>query len=98
MKSIRLSNRTDERGRPEWLAAIHEINGIDRIFGTAIHTEKWWAGGTVEIYEHARVIHRTDDSCSIVGLTERGDAAIVAAATKLNIPWHNAIIITEESK
>lgn len=56
-----------------WLDAIHAANAIDpKMFGTPDHTGPWWAGGSVEEYEHARVIHRDDDSVSIVPKTDHG--------------------------
>jgi hypothetical protein len=56
-----------------WLEAIKTANGIDpEMFRAPEHTGPWWAGGSVEEYPHARVIHRDDDSVSIVPKTDHG--------------------------
>jgi len=75
---------------PEWLQVIWESQaitderGTERVFGKPELSE-WWAGGTVEEYEHARVIHRIDPSVSIVSKTEYGHEVLVEAAKRLGI-------------
>jgi hypothetical protein len=76
----------DERGRPEYLVLIHEVNGIaPETFGATESVGPWWAGGTVEEYADARVIHREDGTSSIVAKTEHGNALIRQAAASLDI-------------
>lgn len=72
-------------GNPEWLHVIWESNAIDPEMFGAPENKDWWAGGTVEEYEHARVIFRTDPSVSIVPKTEHGEAVLRQAAEKLGI-------------
>lgn len=43
----------------------------------------WWAGGSVEEYPHARVIHHLDDSVSVVGLDDLGHTVLTQADTTL---------------
>lgn len=59
-----------------WLPVIHEANRVDAIFGRPESTGPWWAGGTVEEYEHARVLHRGDGSVSITSKTEHGERVL----------------------
>ena len=57
------------------------------------------AGGTVEEYPDARIIHRGDDTVSIVGKTERGDTALAQAAASLGIHTNQtvyALVVEEE--
>lgn len=74
---------------PEWLALIWACNDIDpEMFGEPTEISEWWAGGTVEEYEHARVIHRTDPTVSIVSKTDYGAAILRGSAVKLGIQTH----------
>lgn len=51
----------------EWMRVIYKSNELSPgMFGTPTFLGPWWAGGTVEEYEDARVIHRVDPSVSIV--------------------------------
>lgn len=76
----------DDPWYPEWLQVIHAANDIDpEFFGEPDEIKEWWAGGTAEEYEHARVLHRTDPSVSIVSKTEYGDKILRQAAETLNI-------------
>ena len=78
---------------PEWLKVIWEANtiaderghGKQAIFGAPESTGKWWAGGSVEEYEHARVLHRGDRSVSIVSKTQFGAEMLQAAGERLGI-------------
>ena len=97
---------------PEWLKVIWACNDISRewsptggddlstrMFG-APEIGPWWAGGTVEEYPDARVIHRGDETVSIVGKTERGDAALARAAASLGIHTNQtvyALVMEEEN-
>ena len=80
----------DERA-PEWLRLLWECNSIckdegdDSMFGRPSEISEWWAGGTVEEYEHARVIHREDPTVSIVSKTDHGSEILKKAAVKLGI-------------
>ncbi len=76
--------------KPEWLELIHTVNARaanreSRIFGKVLDTGPWWAGGSVEEYEHARVIHRDDDTVSVEGKTDAASTAIAEAAASLGI-------------
>lgn len=73
-------------GPGPWLGVIWEANRIDPdMFGAPLRTGPWWAGGSVEEYADARVLHRTDGSVSIVSLTDRGAAILAQAAARLGI-------------
>lgn len=98
MASLRLmAEDLDGSGRPEWLRVIHEVNRLhdadggekgDRPFSAPEHLGPWWAGGSVEEYPDARVLHRGDGTVSIVSKTERGDELLRRAAASLKI-HHN---------
>jgi len=48
-------------------------NGVHHGFvGEPESVNAWWAGGSVEIYAHARVIHHPDDSVSVIAPDELG--------------------------
>jgi hypothetical protein len=67
-------------GHGEWISLIRQVNRIaPDTFGKP-EVGPWWAGGSVEEYPDARVIHRGDDSISVVSKTERGDQLIREAA------------------
>jgi hypothetical protein len=85
--SVRTSARNaDGTDVGEWLQVVREANGIEPgVFGSPTHTGPWWAGGSVEDYPDARIIHRDDGSVSVVSVTERGTRAIAGAAAKLGI-------------
>lgn len=71
---------------PEWLQIIHECNDIDpTMFGQPLELAAWWAGGSVEEYTDARVLHREDPSVSIIAKTEHGDDVLRAVAAKRGI-------------
>lgn len=73
-------------GYPEWLQVIHDVNAhFPGTFGKPDSIGEWWAGGTAEEYEHARVLHRGDGSVSIVSKTDKGSRMLRAAARHLNI-------------
>lgn len=85
MASIRaMAGRDGEAG--EWLKVIWEANDIrPGTFLSPEHTGPWWAGGEVEEYPDARVIHRGDGTVSIVSKTDEGDRVLRAAAVNLGI-------------
>jgi hypothetical protein len=73
-------------GPGEWLHVVWEANRVRAdTFGTPDSTGPWWAGGGVEEYAVARIIHRDDDSVSIVGKTALGDWVLKTAADRLGI-------------
>ena len=75
----------------EWLPIVHATNTIDpELFGKPTHVGPWWAGGVVEDYADARIIHREDDSRTIVSRTDRGDVALAAAAKAMNIHFQDS--------
>lgn len=76
---------------PEWLNLIHEANSVAgerghgkmAMFGAPDFLGEWWAGGSVEEYEHARVLHRGDETVSVVSKTDFGAEMLTEAATRL---------------
>lgn len=73
-------------GPGPWLNVIHEANRIaPDTFGEPLSTGDWWAGGYVEEYEDARVLHRPDDSTSIISKTDHGATVLAEAAAHLGI-------------
>lgn len=70
---------------PEWLKVIWEANTIEPGFFSDCEIKEWWAGGTVEEYEHARVLFRTDPSVSIIAKTEHGEDILRQVAKRLDI-------------
>jgi hypothetical protein len=71
-------------GPGPWLDLLREANGVHHdFFGEPESVGEWWAGGSVEVYPHARVIHHLDDSVSVVALDELGDQVLTAADTAL---------------
>jgi hypothetical protein len=57
-----------------WLDLIREAGAAHPgFFGAPESVGPWWAGGSVEEYAHARVIHHLDDSVSVVALDDLGD-------------------------
>lgn len=76
--------RFDGQGRHvgpgDWLDVIHEVNKIGQeenpqaglVMGEPESSGKWWAGGYAEEYADFRVLHRTDDSVSVISKTRRG--------------------------
>ena len=86
----------DDKGRHigpgDWLTVIHTVNrlakadGFDAPFGTPDSTGKWWAGGYVEEYGHARVLHREDETVSVISKSDRGADLIRRAAAEHG--WH----------
>jgi hypothetical protein len=72
-------------GPGPWLSVIHEANRITPgMFGEP-DISPWWAGGEVEEYKDARVIHRPDGSVSVVSKTEHGAEVLATAAGTLKI-------------
>lgn len=75
-------------GPGEWLTVIHEANriaqeeGLEMVFGTPDSSGDWWAGGYVEEYKDARVLHREDESVSVVSKTDLGARLIRQAAER----------------
>lgn len=78
-------------GPGEWLTVVKAANRHEQIFGAPESTGPWWAGGNVEEYPHARIIHRhdgdgeDDHTVSVVAKDEIGDRAIRAACEDLSI-------------
>lgn len=76
-------------GPGPWLDLIHEANrlceeaGRPLMFTAPISTGDWWAGGWVEEYPEARVLHREDESVSIVPRTHNAAALLTDAARNL---------------
>jgi hypothetical protein len=96
--TVRVPDRIDSTGRPEYLRVIHECNGVaPGTFVAPLDTSgKWWAGGEFEDYPDARVIFRGDGSVSIVAKTERGDTILRAAAELLGITTGDTGLPTRE--
>lgn len=77
-------------GPGPWLDLLREANGVHhRFFGEPESANAWWAGGSVEVYAHARVIHHTDESVSVVALDELGDQVLTAADAALRTEHGN---------
>lgn len=78
----------EHTGPGDWLTVIHEVNrickeeGIEPLFGSPDSTGDWWAGGYVEEYPDARVLHREDESVSVVSKSTLGARLIQAAAER----------------
>lgn len=71
---------------PVWLKVIHTVNEFyPATFAKPNSIDEWWAGGTSEEYDHARVLHRGDGSVSIVSKTDFGARALRTAARHMNI-------------
>lgn len=76
----------EHTGPGEWLTVIHEVNRLaPGTFGAPDSLGPWWAGGSVEEYQDARVIHRPDGTVSIVSKTPRGAGLLSEAAANLGI-------------
>ena len=75
-------------GPGEWLTVIHTANriakdeGQEPLFDSPESTGDWWAGGYVEEYPEARVLHRDDESVSVTSKTPRAADLIHRAAEK----------------
>jgi hypothetical protein len=73
-------------GPGQWLTVIRTANGIAKdqgqepLFDSPESTGDWWAGGYVEEYPDARVLHREDGSVSVISKTPRGADLIKRAA------------------
>lgn len=80
-------------GPGQWLDVIHAANKVaPDTFGRPLpESGDWWAGGHAEEYPHARVIHRDDETVSIVGKTDEGDRILREACTSLGIHYEDAI-------
>lgn len=99
MMHVRFRASLDSGHGPTWLDFIHACNDArPGTFGAPIAAESgsWWAGGEVEEYPTARVLHRADGSVSIVGKTADGDAAIEAAAAALGIDPRTSPLIARK--
>jgi len=73
-------------GPGEWLDVIHEANRLaPDTFGAPTSVDAWWAGGTVEEYTDARVLHREDGSLSVVSKTAFGSALLREAVENLGL-------------
>lgn len=84
---------------PEWLQIIHDCNRLEpKFFGRPSYLGPWWAGGSVEEYEHARVLHREDPSVSIIAKTEHGDEVLRAVAAKRGIHVAETISVLKLAK
>ena len=75
-------------GPGEWLELIHEVNrvareeGLEPVFSEPESSGDWWAGGYVEEYPEARVLHREDESVSVISKTDLGARLIHKAAER----------------
>lgn len=81
-----------------WLTVIHEANrlcieaGRERMFDEPTSTGDWWAGGYVEEYPEARVLHRDRgpdgdySNVSIHGKTPEAEALLDEAANNVESP------------
>lgn len=88
VRCLALKDPSDpDSGPGEWLDLIHAVNAFDPGVFTRAESEPWWAGGHVEEYHHARVIHRGDDSVSVVAKTPYGTELLRRAADTLNLQW-----------
>ncbi len=73
-------------GPGQWLDLIHEANRVTPdMFGAADSTGEWWAGGYVEEYHDARVLHRPDGTVSVVSKTDAGTRTLATAAAHLGM-------------
>ena len=71
-------------GPGPWLDLIGEACLIHPgFFDEPNSTGPWWAGGSVEEYTHARVIHHLDESVSVVALDDLGHTVLTQADTTL---------------
>lgn len=76
-------------GPGEWLDLIHEANrvcqleGNPPLFDVPESEGQWWAGGYVEEYPTTRVLHREDDSVSVIAKTEEAARVLVDADRNL---------------
>ena len=81
-----------------WLTVIHEANrlrleaGMEPMFDGPTSTGDWWAGGYVEEYPEARVLHRDRGpdgdytNVSIHGKTPEAEALLDEAAHNVESP------------
>lgn len=71
-------------GPGEWLDLIREANGVEaKFFDAPESSGPWWAGGSVEEYADARVIHREDGSVSVVATSDHGTEILNRALAML---------------
>lgn len=71
---------------PTWLDLIHECNRLrPGMFGAPDRIGDWWAGGEVEEYPTARVLHRADGTVSVASTTADGALTLVEAARNLGV-------------
>lgn len=89
--SVRTAAKSfDDKGRHigpgPWLSVIWAVNEIiPGTFSTPDSTGPWWAGGYVEEYPTARVIHNTDETVYVAGKTQAVQDAIAQAAKDLGL-------------
>jgi hypothetical protein len=73
-------------GPGPWLDVVRAANGIaPGMFGSPYFVGPWWAGGSVEEYAEARVIHRDDGSVSIVGKSVTAERVLAQAANEVGL-------------
>lgn len=73
-------------GPGRWLALVHEANRVEEsFFDSPDSTGDWWAGGWVEEYPHARVLHRTDESVSVIAKDDHGAKVLAEAAHNIEL-------------
>jgi hypothetical protein len=78
--------QTEGPGPSEWLKLVWESNKVvPGTFGTPTSTGPWWAGGEVEEYEDARIIHRGDGTVSVVSKTLVGALVLRLASAALDM-------------
>jgi hypothetical protein len=71
-------------GPGPWLDLIGEANRLHPdLFDEPVSVGPWWAGGSVEQYPHARIIHHPDESVSVLALDELGHAVLTQADQRL---------------
>jgi hypothetical protein len=79
-------SRGEHTGPGPWLNLIWAANDVSTgFFGQPDFTGDWWAGGYVEEYADARVIHNPDESVSVVPTSPFGAEVLSAAAQAVNV-------------
>jgi hypothetical protein len=72
--------------KPSWVDLFNRCTEIDpEVFSDRQAEERWWAGGTVQAFAHARIIRRPDGSVSLASTTEKGALALGEAAHQLGV-------------
>ena len=87
---VTLANGEEVNQPGHWLTLIREANGVhDGMFKAPV-LDDWWAGGEVEEYPDARVIHLSDNpdpfyrTVWVVPKTELGEQVLAQAYAILN--------------